>query len=300
MARIETITARLLLAAVPIVLVILAANFIGCAASSTYSDSNMQVDYRSPDFDFLSEYGEWVDVEPFGEVWHPDYDAGWAPFYYGHWELCDRGWTWMSYEPFGWLVYHHGNWCYQNDIGWFWIPGYEWEPERVEWISYDEFVGWAPLPPEGYSLPQEFEVYDTHVWNVVHVSDILREDIWRYRLANANEFDLKTASHQFPEFRNIELQTGRTITPIKIKFKPVGGGNSKVERIVPADVEKGRIHKYGEVAIKEAFQSKAVVKNANKDKSGKPGDKQPATKESKEKKGPSEKKEKPAKKGDKD
>jgi hypothetical protein len=33
-------------------------------------------------------------------------------------------------------------------VGWVWVPDYEWGPAWVSWRSNDDYIGWAPLPPE--------------------------------------------------------------------------------------------------------------------------------------------------------
>ena len=37
--------------------------------------------------------------------------------------------------------------CIERD-GWFWIPGDEWAPAWVDWRYSNDYVGWAPLPPD--------------------------------------------------------------------------------------------------------------------------------------------------------
>ncbi len=98
-------------------------------------------------FNELNEYGEWVTVEGYGEVWRPYVSAEWRPFKYGRWIWSNDGWLWESYEPFGWIVCHYGNWYFDDEWGWVWVPGYEWSPARVEWYVTDHEIGWAPLLP---------------------------------------------------------------------------------------------------------------------------------------------------------
>src|SRR5205814_5816393 len=63
----------------------------------------------------------------------------------------DVGWTWVSYEDFGWATYHYGRWARLADYGWVWFPGsdLEWGPAWVSWRHGGGVVGWAPLPPRG-------------------------------------------------------------------------------------------------------------------------------------------------------
>ena len=101
-------------------------------------------------FNELHEYGEWVSVGGYDRVWRPYAGPEWRPFKYGRWVWSSDGWLWESDEPYGWMVFHYGNWFYDDDWGWVWVPGYEWAPARVEWYVTDHEIGWAPLlPPAG-------------------------------------------------------------------------------------------------------------------------------------------------------
>jgi hypothetical protein len=100
-------------------------------------------------YDNLSPYGEWVDDPDYGYCWHPtNVDDSWAPYTDGYWAYTDSGWTWVSYEDYGGIVYHYGRWARIPGEGWVWVPGYTWAPAWVSWRSNDDYVGWAPLPPE--------------------------------------------------------------------------------------------------------------------------------------------------------
>ncbi len=37
---------------------------------------------------------------------------------------------------------------FERGSGWFWVPGDEWAPAWVDWRYGDDYIGWAPLPPE--------------------------------------------------------------------------------------------------------------------------------------------------------
>src|SRR5438128_739405 len=95
--------------------------------------------------------GSWYQVADYGYVWQPDAatSADWRPYTDGYWAYTDVGWTWVSYEDFGWATYHYGRWVRLEDYGWCWVPGYEWGPAWVSWRTGGNYVGWAPLPPEG-------------------------------------------------------------------------------------------------------------------------------------------------------
>jgi len=105
-------------------------------------------------YDNLSPYGEWVEVGDYGTCWRPrDVDPDWAPYTDGYWSYTDAGWTWVSYEDFGDITYHYGRWVRTDDVGWCWVPDYEWGPAWVSWRKNDDYVGWAPLPPEARWRP---------------------------------------------------------------------------------------------------------------------------------------------------
>jgi hypothetical protein len=95
--------------------------------------------------------GSWVEVGNYGYCWQPDVavgDSSWRPYADGYWAYTDEGWTWVSYEDFGWATYHYGRWVRLADYGWVWRPGYEWGPAWVSWRFGGGYCGWAPLPPE--------------------------------------------------------------------------------------------------------------------------------------------------------
>ena len=102
-------------------------------------------------YDRLQSDGQWFNDETYGNVWQPDTasnDQYWRPYTDGRWVYTDRGWTWVSNEKFGWATYHYGRWARLNGKGWVWIPGDKWAPAWVSWRESDDYVGWAPLPPE--------------------------------------------------------------------------------------------------------------------------------------------------------
>ena len=122
----------------------------------------------------LQASGMWMESVEFGYVWQPRIatdSADWRPYTDGYWSHTDQGWTWVSYEDFGWATYHYGRWAHLAETGWIWIPGFQWAPAWVAWrasptltgrplppaprpdlsavsVEAEDVVGWAPLPPE--------------------------------------------------------------------------------------------------------------------------------------------------------
>ena len=98
----------------------------------------------------LADDGDWYNTPEYGYVWQPSVavkNDKWRPYTDGYWAQTDDGWTWVSYENFGWAAYHYGRWTRLKDLGWAWVPGYDWGPGWVSWRTSDDYVGWAPLPP---------------------------------------------------------------------------------------------------------------------------------------------------------
>src|SRR5215469_307863 len=102
-------------------------------------------------YDRLQSDGQWFNDATYGSVWQPNVastDQQWRPYTDGRWVYTDRGWTWVSNENFGWATYHYGRWARLSERGWVWVPGSTWAPAWVSWRQSDDYVGWAPLPPE--------------------------------------------------------------------------------------------------------------------------------------------------------
>ena len=141
--------------------------------AATARASQGEVPYR----DFLFRSKGQRELVRVGQLWlclatevakeHTD----WRPYAEGFWSQTDQGWTWVSYEDFGWATFHYGRWARLADAGWVWVPGFEWAPAWVSWraspgltersvptatrsmpaavgVEAEEIVGWAPLPPE--------------------------------------------------------------------------------------------------------------------------------------------------------
>jgi Family of unknown function (DUF6600) len=101
-------------------------------------------------YDNLGDGGSWIEAGDYGYCWQPSVAVGnttWRPYADGYWAYTDQGWTWISYEDFGWATYHYGRWIRLRGRGWVWVPGREWGPAWVSWRSGGDYVGWAPLPP---------------------------------------------------------------------------------------------------------------------------------------------------------
>jgi len=155
----------------------------------------------------LSPYGDWVYVEPYGYCWTPyDVPRYWRPYYVGHWGWADEcGWTWVSDcdcdQDWAWATYHYGRWLYDDDYGWMWVPGHHWGPAWVAWRQGDDYIGWAPLPPdvrwdeEHGSLsvregPQSYNI-DPYWWNFVEADHFIEPNIHEYVIPPARNYHIE-------------------------------------------------------------------------------------------------------------
>lgn len=105
----------------------------------------------SLDFDaVLGGYGEWIWVDGLGRCWRPWVAASWQPYRHGRWVHTSHGWTWVAYEPWGYVPHHYGSWA-RCTFGWVWVPGYSYAAANVVWVRAGSFIGWYARPPHGWS-----------------------------------------------------------------------------------------------------------------------------------------------------
>ena len=134
-------------------------------ALSAYNASSPYLDPSVGGTTDFAQYGNWVNVAGYGNVWSPYQTAGWAPYRDGRWAWENGyGWTWIGAEPWGWVPYHYGRWFYAANQGWCWYPpsygvanGYAWQPALVGFIGFNlgglgiglNFgnLAWVPLAP---------------------------------------------------------------------------------------------------------------------------------------------------------
>jgi hypothetical protein len=111
----------------------------------------------------LDAYGRWDTAPGYGEVWYPNFSAGWLPYADGRWAWVEPwGWTWIDAEPWGFAPCHYGRWALIGD-SWGWVPGaFEpfpaYAPALVAFLggpgvgfylsgTVGRQVGWFPLAP---------------------------------------------------------------------------------------------------------------------------------------------------------
>ncbi|HEM46366.1 MAG TPA: hypothetical protein ENO23_04890, partial [Alphaproteobacteria bacterium] len=172
------------------------------------------------DYDYLAQYGVWVDVPRYGPVWRPFVVEGWSPFHHGNWAWTNDGWAWVSYEPFGELVYHYGYWDYSLRYGWVWIPDDVWSPARVVWYTFDGYTAWAPMPPPGMGWHDPWDPWDVPVWVIVPYDRFADEDIGTVRIRGIVDRSVikpATARKRPPSIGEVRRRTKEPIREITIE-----------------------------------------------------------------------------------
>jgi hypothetical protein len=236
-----------------VIIATLGSGFTGCVTTNT--GNTKVVEYGEYNLDELNTYGEWIYVEPYGRVWCPSVVDNWEPFYNGHWVYSGSDWVWVSYEPFGWIVYHYGNWTFSTQHRWMWIPGKnDWSPARVQWIQYGDYIGWSPFPPTGVNWPEPWEAYQVPIWKVVRGEDFNRENVGSLRLNRPPRDERKEQGgieRLEPDVKVVERFVKESIPTVRIEREPVkmekelvkiDNRPTRVENN-PKQTEKRKIHR---------------------------------------------------------
>ncbi len=159
-----------------------------------HAQSREYVSDEMTGYEDLDDYGQWQNVEGYGNVWTPTAVAvDWAPYRYGHWVyVTPWGWTWVEQEPWGFAPFHYGRWAFVGRR-WCWVPGPVavrpvYSPALVAFIGggggfhigVGVGVGWFPLGPGEVFVPwyrtspryvQNVNITNTRV-NVVQVTNV--------------------------------------------------------------------------------------------------------------------------------
>jgi hypothetical protein len=112
--------------------------------SGGYYDDNSSFDYNV----ILLNYGRWVYINGVRVFVPYSYVAGWVPYRHGFWYYTSYGWTWYSYDPWGWITDHYGYWRHHVVYGWIWVPfpvaEFYWRPAVVSFYYTSYGVSWIP------------------------------------------------------------------------------------------------------------------------------------------------------------
>ena len=136
----------------------------------------------------LDYYGDWQNINGYGNCWAPRVDAGWSPYQTGYWyNDYPYGPTWVSSEPWGYAPYHYGRWAFVNDR-WYWVPESVnttpvYSPALVAFVPFDQNqIGWVPLGPNDVYVPH---YYNTN-WQPYYLTrDNLYQNVVNLNVQNA-------------------------------------------------------------------------------------------------------------------
>jgi hypothetical protein len=95
---------------------------------------------------YLEGLGYWTVVSG-NRVFVPvAYEENWTPYQNGYWYWSSYGWTWYSYDPWGYVTDHCGHWRHSIRFGWVWIPDpvCTWRPAVVSFYFGPDYIGWYP------------------------------------------------------------------------------------------------------------------------------------------------------------
>ena len=123
-------------------------------------------------YDELSPYGGWVCTRALAMSGCPRTSRRAAPLRRRPLNLYRRVWLVLGLERALCLGgIHYGRWGYDEDYGWFWVPGDTWAPAWVQWRYSDDYVGWAPVGPGprgyAYGVPENYEPPIAESWVLV-------------------------------------------------------------------------------------------------------------------------------------
>jgi hypothetical protein len=135
-----------------------------------YSSYRRSASYRHVDADIpgaydLDDYGDWSNIDGYGQCWTPRVDNDWAPYRDGYWDVgSSYGPTWISQETWGYAPYHYGRWAYVNQRQWVWVPERSdrravYAPALVAFvpITQSNQIGWVPLAPGERYAPRYYD-----------------------------------------------------------------------------------------------------------------------------------------------
>jgi hypothetical protein len=228
MERLSTLVRKTVLPVLMMGSILVFLTFAGSAATGYGGNVGVRANYNSGDFGFLAQYGQWDDYGSYGRVWRPWVDADWRPFMNGDWEWDGSDWCWVSYEPFGDIVFHYGYWDYDPIYGWFWIPGNDvWSPAPVEWFWYGDFACWAPLRFGHNHWGEPWEEHSRGAWNVVRDEDFTRENVGRYHV-DADEMHNgghETSFRHQPNVKFVQQMTHQHVAAVNINVEKANGAS---------------------------------------------------------------------------
>ena len=192
-------------------------------------------------FSELEFYGSGSTSTRYGWVWRPIVMSDWAPFLYGHWVWTSYGWMWVSYDPFGWATSHYGYWTNDFTLGWVWIPDYQWSPCQVDWIVYDDYICWSPVPPRGVRFKDPWDTDRYNPWVTVRGKYFVEPEVAHYKEPAKYKagYSDRTLRRNAPDSRDIERIRGKTLNTIDVSLQRTVVGEHEFARVsLPPDQQQ--------------------------------------------------------------
>ncbi|MFN7971670.1 MAG: DUF6600 domain-containing protein [Acidobacteriota bacterium] len=204
--------------------------------------------------DALDGYGHWEYVGGYGRCWIPYTVATWRPYSYGSWCWTSYGWSWVSYEPWGYIPHHYGDWRFVGGYGWCWSPGYVWSPANVNWYYRDGFIGWGPSGA--------FANIDINInfINFVNVRNFTSTRLFDHvlspgRLPSQVISNLHGLAVRPPAPAFIERRTGQRVQAVALAQRSVTVGSHQLKVLAPT----GAVKEHALSTGREVIQKHQVV-----------------------------------------
>lgn len=224
----------------------------------------------------LSPYGRWHHHSRWGEVWLPDpVPADWRPYTRGRWIYTDDwGWYWESGDEeaaWGWVTNHYGRWVNDRELGWLWVPGEDWGPAWVDWRHGDDYVGWAPLPPD--DLLVEYRD-DPVYWSFVRPRYLLSPRVYlvfvppRDRIVIIRRTKIVNRTVIVDRDRNRDRDPRRARVAVNAGIEPAiiaraTGKPIRASKVEPAVLRGTKVEGTREVDAKEGRRARATIRTTN-------------------------------------
>ena len=138
----------------------------------------------------LAKHGKWIEDADYGQIWVPNAnkERGWKPYQDGMWQNHDdKSLFFFSFEPFGYIVYHYGQWQWSPSSRWYWIPGYTWGPAWVNWYQYGDYAYWSPTYHDKQYYNRYYRDYNwsgSRFWTSIHKNQLRSPNLSRITRAN--------------------------------------------------------------------------------------------------------------------
>ena len=177
--------------------------------------------------------------------------------------------------------------------GWIWIPGYEWFPNRVSWVVYDDYICWAPMPPHGVEIGDPWSIHVDYIWITVRADHFVRGNVGRYKKRARHPGEGRASNkiaREAPAVRYVEKRTKQVIRPAGIKVKTVKKGDREYTKMRLPTAQADKVERYRrrvEMKIRKPVEPERATyggKRSKKSETGSTGKSKAPTQKSSDKK----------------